>query len=329
MPRPPSAVERALLRLALLVLAAFTLAIAGGEPARAQSCTAGVTDGDFGTPDGLAGGTVDTTATLTFSCTGLTPGIPVTLCPSIGAGSAGGDGSGGRYLAQGASTVPFQIYQNGGRTLTWGSTAFLIFGDVPTITSTPGGNGKVNVTRTLYGRATIPANAKPGEYKSDFAAQTFFWGLNILTCGTLTVGYAIPPPTFSFKVNVQAGCSVSATQLSFGSLGVLSATTTSSNTVSVRCTPTTPYTVGLNNGLNGTSPTDRKMAKGAERVTYGIYKDDQGAQPWGEVAQGLSFVRSGTGSGSAQTYTAYGRLPAQQTPSPGSYSDTVVTTVTY
>lgn len=35
------------------------------------------------------------------------------------------------------------------------------------------------------------------------------------------------------------------------------------------------------------------------------------------------------GSGVAQTFTVHGRVPPQNTPPPGNYSDTVVVTVTY
>ncbi|WP_409528142.1 spore coat protein U domain-containing protein [Rhizobium sp.] len=38
---------------------------------------------------------------------------------------------------------------------------------------------------------------------------------------------------------------------------------------------------------------------------------------------------TGTGTGSPQTLTVYGRVPAQNTPAPGTYSDTVVVTVSY
>jgi spore coat protein U-like protein len=47
------------------------------------------------------------------------------------------------------------------------------------------------------------------------------------------------------------------------------------------------------------------------------------------VAQGNGLLAAGTGSRLAQNLTVYGRVPAQTTPPDGSYSDTVVLTVTY
>jgi spore coat protein U-like protein len=38
---------------------------------------------------------------------------------------------------------------------------------------------------------------------------------------------------------------------------------------------------------------------------------------------------SATGNGADQTFTIYGRVPAQTTPAPGTYTDTVTVTVTY
>jgi spore coat protein U-like protein len=38
---------------------------------------------------------------------------------------------------------------------------------------------------------------------------------------------------------------------------------------------------------------------------------------------------SGTGNGAGQTITIFGRVPAQTTPAPGTYTDTVTVTVTY
>jgi spore coat protein U-like protein len=38
---------------------------------------------------------------------------------------------------------------------------------------------------------------------------------------------------------------------------------------------------------------------------------------------------SGTGTGLTQTLTVYGRVAPQTTPKPGTYSDTIIATVTY
>jgi spore coat protein U-like protein len=69
------------------------------------------------------------------------------------------------------------------------------------------------------------------------------------------------------------------------------------------------------------------MSQASQNITYGLYRDSARAQPWGDSAG--TNTAAGTGSGLAQTVTVYGRVPAQTTPSPGTYSDTVVVTISY
>ncbi|RYZ11666.1 MAG: spore coat U domain-containing protein [Comamonadaceae bacterium] len=64
-----------------------------------------------------------------------------------------------------------------------------------------------------------------------------------------------------------------------------------------------------------------------QRVAYQLFRDPARTQVWGAAAQGLAVA--GTGTGLAQAYTVYGRVPAQATPAPGIYSDRIVVTVTY
>ena len=98
--------------------------------------------------------------------------------------------------------------------------------------------------------------------------------------------------------------------------------------MSVVCTRDAAYTVALNGGVSGASdPTQRKMTKASEFILYGLYRDGARTLPWGD-AQGINTA-AGTGSGSTQNHTVYGRVPAQATPSPGTYTDTIVVTVTY
>jgi len=48
---------------------------------------------------------------------------------------------------------------------------------------------------------------------------------------------------------------------------------------------------------------------------------------WGNTI-GTNTVAS-TGTGAAQSFTVYGRIPSQTTPAPATYTDTITVTVTY
>ena len=133
--------------------------------------------------------------------------------------------------------------------------------------------------------------------------------------------------TFAVTATVQATCVVSATAMSFGTYTAAVANATS--TVSVTCTNTTPYNVGLSAGLaTGATVTTRKMTGPASALLgYALFSDAARTVNWGQTI-GTDTV-TGTGNGSAQALTVYGQVVAGQYVAPGSYADTITATVTY
>jgi spore coat protein U-like protein len=133
--------------------------------------------------------------------------------------------------------------------------------------------------------------------------------------------------TFGVSATVQATCLVSATAIGFGTYTGVAIPTTS--TVSVTCTNTTPYNVGLSAGLGtGATVTTRKMTGPAGALlNYAMYSDTLRTVNWGQTI-GTDTV-TGTGNGSAQAITVYGQLAAGQYLAPGLYSDTITATVTW
>ncbi|MFO1185547.1 MAG: spore coat U domain-containing protein [Bauldia sp.] len=322
----------ALCRRAAACLALAALLTCGRiEPAAALSCSASVSDINFGTVDLLQGSAVDTTATVSISCNGITL-AGVRVCPYIGNGSGGRDSS-YRHLQGAGSAVAYQLYTDAARTIVWGD-ATLGFGSYPTVdfAGNAGGTGTGSTTLTLYGR--IPAGHAPvaaDDYSSNFtvADTDFEYGTNDLSlpaCSAAQILSGSVNPTFAASAAIEKDCVVSAGNVSFGTHGLLSSSLTSSGVVTVKCTPATDYSVALSNGNNGASPGERKMKNGSETVTYGLYRDTGRTNLWGDTA---GFLASATGSGANQNFTVYGLVPAQPTPSPGNYTDTVVVTVTY
>jgi len=131
--------------------------------------------------------------------------------------------------------------------------------------------------------------------------------------------------TFQVTANVQAACIISAAALPFGNYSGTQIDTTT--TISVTCTNTTGYNVGLDAGTaTGATVTARKMTNGAQTLNYALFSDSGRTANWGNSAG--SWV-GGTGNGSAQTLTVYGRLAGSQYPTPGSYTDTITATINY
>ena len=135
--------------------------------------------------------------------------------------------------------------------------------------------------------------------------------------------------TFAVQVAITATCTInSASTLNFGTQGILATNVDQTSTIQVTCTNTTPYNIGLDAGTGtGASVATRKLTSGANTVNYTLYSDSGRTTVWGNTVS--TDTQAGTGTGSAQSYTVYGRIPTQTTPAPGSYSDTITVTVTY
>ncbi len=254
--------------------------------------------------------------------------LPGTLrvCPSIGEGTGGATATRRRMLG-GTNILEYQLYSNSARTTIWGSYFWSFSARPPNIDVPINLFGTGSATRTIFARVfanqqTVP----PGSYISMFnGGHTDFRYRNGTTTCTVTPTLQARP-TFNVTATVLKNCLVTATDIDFGSRGVLASNVDASGQLGVRCTAGTPYTVGLNGGLSGGPPTARRMTRASEFVTYGLFRDAAYAQPWGDVAGSMA---SGTGTGVVQNLTVFGRVPPQATPSPGLYSDTIVATVTY
>ena len=141
-------------------------------------------------------------------------------------------------------------------------------------------------------------------------------------------GVSTATGSFNVQVAIAATCVVtSATTLDFGTQGVLSANIDQTSTITITCTNTTPYNIGLDKGLNGSSVTTRQMKAGSELVNYSLFSDAGRTVNWGNTV-GTDTVAA-TGNGSAQPFTVYGRISPQTTPAPATYTDTITVTVTY
>lgn len=142
-----------------------------------------------------------------------------------------------------------------------------------------------------------------------------------------TAEAATATTTFQVTSNVQGTCLISASSLAFGTYTGTQSDATS--TISITCTNTTAYNVGLDVGtaIGATVSTRKMTGPGGAVLEYALYSDSGHSTNWGNTI-GTDTV-SGTGTGSAQTLIVYGRVPASQYVTPGSYVDTITATITY
>jgi spore coat protein U-like protein len=149
----------------------------------------------------------------------------------------------------------------------------------------------------------------------------------LLAVAPAPAGAATTTTTFQVTATVQATCLISATNLAFGTY--TGAQTDATSTISVTCTSSTPYNVGLDPGTaTGATVTTRRMSgPGGALLGYALYRDAAHTQNWGNTVG--TDTASGTGTGSAQSLTVYGRLAASQYVTPGAYADTITATISY
>jgi spore coat protein U-like protein len=150
---------------------------------------------------------------------------------------------------------------------------------------------------------------------------------SIFVLASTSAGAATSTATFQVTATVPASCHISAGALAFGTYTGAQADATSA--ISVNCTNSTPYNVGLDSGLAaGATVASRKMTgPGGAVLGYTLLRDAGRSTNWGNTV-GTDTV-GGTGNGNDQSLTVYGRVAAGQSVAPGSYADTITATVTY
>lgn len=157
----------------------------------------------------------------------------------------------------------------------------------------------------------------------------------LISVALLSAGFAFVPSqaattdaNMPVTITIENACEISTapTPLDFGTHGVLSANVDSTSTIYVTCTTGASYDIGLNGGGSGDIAA-RVMTLGAEDVGYQLYQDTTRTTVWGNTVD--TDTVASTGTGTEQQFTVYGRVPPQATPTAGTYTDTVLVTVTY
>jgi len=164
----------------------------------------------------------------------------------------------------------------------------------------------------------------------------------ILSKGALATGMflaCLPAPAIAGTANgslatsatVTANCTVSTSALAFGNVDSTSASNVdATGGLSITCTNGSAWTASAGvGGGSGASYTNRRMTAGSDLLNYNIYTSAARTTVWGDGTASTATL-GGTGTGSAQSVTVYGRIAGGQTGVPvGSYADTVAVTVSY
>jgi spore coat protein U-like protein len=126
-------------------------------------------------------------------------------------------------------------------------------------------------------------------------------------------------------------CTISAVGVSFGTYNVFSATPLdSTGSVTYNCSGIGQNQITINLSRGG-APTfsPRRMLKSSEALNYNLYLDAARTTIWGDATSGTSQYGPIRPSGGNDTLTIYGRIPAGQDASAGSYTDTVIATINF
>lgn len=329
-----------LLVLGLIVLLSQLWLVSSAKAA--TTCSATATNMAFGNV--ASAGNTDSDATITVTCTtnALFVASYVSACLDIGIGS-GGSSAGRRMLNGYSDGLAFEFYEDGSRSRAWGGSAYMPPAYQAQFAYGVYFGGSYTRTFTLYGRIPAQSGLASGNYQSTFSAGHARLSYRYNEVSLFTGGGTYPASCtaggdgggtsgsfpFTATANVPDRCELGiASDLDFGNVpGLIASNRDQSSSISLTCTRRTPWQLGLNDGLHANG-TQRRMRSGSGQfVRYELYRNAARSQRWGRTLN--LDTELGTGSGTAQSITVYGRVPAPQSVPAGSYSDTIVVTVTY
>ena len=330
-------------------LAVLLAMLAASAPARADSCSVTMSDMAFAAVSPISASDNYASASGTVKCTwNLLAATPpylllfpnVRVCINLGVGS-NSTGAAPRTLGNGAARLDYNLYRDSTYTEAALAGGPALPGTSPVVMNLTAPNlltgGNINGAFTLHGkipagaslRAAQTVNNEDTVYSSSFAgAATVSYAFYNLIAPACTSGASA---SFAFQVQatVVNNCTINASALNFGSGNVINGTTRAQGSLSVQCVNNNAYQIKLNGGSVAANVTARQMKRvgGAERLNYQLSSSLDGPV-WGDGTAGTAVV-SGMGSGQAVAVPVYGRVPAQTSPAPGSYSDTITATIVF
>jgi spore coat protein U-like protein len=125
-------------------------------------------------------------------------------------------------------------------------------------------------------------------------------------------------------------CAISVSSVNFGAYDIFSnipkdiTGSITYNCTGVNPTPTS-VAIDLSQG-NASNYNQRQLRNGTDSINYNLYLDAAGQIIWGNASSGTSRYTSSVLNGNV---TIYGRIPARQKVTAGTYSDTITVTIEF
>lgn len=133
--------------------------------------------------------------------------------------------------------------------------------------------------------------------------------------------------------NAHGACTVTTSGINFGTYDALSSTALDMNgQITISCTNFLQlvYTgIGRSSQSGAFNPRQMKLTTGSDLMNYNVYTDATRATIWGDGTGGTSRILRLVFRNNPVTLTVYGRIPASQDVSVGTYSDTLIVTIEY
>ena len=217
-----------------------------------------------------------------------------------------------RQMSNGTDMLGYNLYAESSLATIWGvgtGGSQVVAGKIQM-----GGNLVVITVVPIFARLPVQRAPSPGSYTDTIVASLHYPGNTVQTA-------------FQVTAHVAGTCTVAATDLLFGDY--TQAQLDGQSSISVGCTNLTPWNLGLNQGTSpGATVTTRKMTgPGGTSLSYRLDQDPARSVNWGNTVG--TDTMPGTGTGSAQIVTVYGRIPPSQTPVAGGYRDMITATLTF
>ena len=296
--------------------------------AYADSCSVSMTPINFGSYSPIRGTSAQASGIATITCTwSATTSTPyVQVCPFL-------VDSGSRALANGANQLTYDLYWDASHSVRY--DPYRLY----TVQSTrkPSGGMSASLTETIYGQipgnqVTVPTVGNSStQYSQSVPAQFQYQFLasppDDTHCadGPSVAAY----PSVTVTATVVNDCLISTTNISFEDTGTLSVALAATGAILAQCTNGDAYRIDLSAGSSGNvAARQMQRAGGGGAIAYQLYTDAGHTSAWGDGTGG-TVRTTATGSGSQQMFIVYGVVPAQASPVPGSYSDTITATISF